>query len=174
MPPTVVWLRMGTMSSPWPPSTIACTLVTETRSSAASTASRAWRARHAGAHGGHIGAADVRVVVGAGQAHVEALDGAAFQQVERLPLRQALDHVEEDDVAEALERCEVRQRAADHSRADERDLLAGHAFPHSVCPGLRASTWSASRRKSRSGSYGRCAISTKPADVNRAASVSTS
>src|SRR5439155_8024694 len=59
----------------------------------------------------------------------EALDGAAFQQVERLPLRQAVDHVEEDDVAEALQRCEVRQRAADHPRADERDFLAWHGVP---------------------------------------------
>src|SRR5438094_178870 len=125
MPPTVVWLRIGTL--------------------------------------------DVLVVVGADQAHVEALDGAAFQQVERLALRQALDHVEEDDVAEALQRAEVRERAADHPRADERDLLAGHVFPHSVCrtppgrPGFRASRYSVCGREARAGSYGRGATSTQAA-----------
>src|SRR5213594_1128760 len=92
-------------------------------------AAHAGLARHAGGDDADVGAADVGVVVGADQAHVEALDGAALQQVERFPLRQALDHVEEDDVAEALERAEVRERAADHPGADERDLLAGHGAP---------------------------------------------
>src|SRR5437899_4751353 len=38
--------------------------------------------------------------------------------------------------------------------------------------GFVASTYNVYARESRAGSYGRCAISTKPADVNRAASVS--
>src|SRR2546428_9871579 len=49
----------------------------------------------------------------------------------------------------------LRQRAADHPRADERDLLAGHGLPHSVCPGFRASTYSVYAGESRAGSYGR-------------------
>src|SRR2546428_637146 len=67
MPPTVVWLRTGTMSSPGPPRTIARTLVT-----------------------------------------------------------QALRSAGQEDVAETLQRAEVRERAADHPRADERDLLPWH------------------------------------------------
>jgi hypothetical protein len=38
----------------------------------------------------------------------------------------AFDDVEEDDVAQLLEADEMRERAADHAGADQRDLLARH------------------------------------------------
>src|SRR5262249_27519538 len=44
----------------------------------------------------------------------------------RLALRHALDDVEQRDIAERLERAQVREGAADHAGADEGDLLACH------------------------------------------------
>ncbi len=193
MPFTVVWLRIGTMSSPWPPSTSACTLVTETSSSQARNVPVAGRVEHAGhaddlplreagdlLHQGHhrverigdhdderlrrmllqrlgdglddlridadeivaahaglashaggddadVGAREVGVVVAALDLDVVSLDGTGGGEIERLALRQALDHVEQRDVAERLERAEVGERAADHASADEGDLVTCHA-----------------------------------------------
>ncbi len=76
-----------------------------------------------------VGAGDVGVAVGAGDAGVEALDRSRLEEVERLPLRQPFDDVEEHDVAEMLQRSEVRERAADVAGPDEGDLLACHAYP---------------------------------------------
>ncbi len=83
-------------------------------------------ARHPGRHDADVGAADVGVVIRTPEVDVVALDRPRLEEIERLPLRQPLDDVEEDDVAEALEGTEVRERAPDHAAADERDLLPGH------------------------------------------------
>ena len=73
-----------------------------------------------------VGAGDVGIVVGALELGVEALDRAALGEVERLALGNALDDVEQDDVAEFAARREMGQGAADHSGTDERDLVASH------------------------------------------------
>ncbi len=48
-----------------------------------------------------------------------------MRQIERLALRDTLDHVEQHDIAEALERGEMGERSADVAGANERDFLAG-------------------------------------------------
>ncbi len=45
-----------------------------------------------------------------------------------LPCGNAFGDVEQDDVAQFLQAGEMRQRAANHARADERDLVASHAI----------------------------------------------
>ena len=68
---------------------------------------------------------------------VEALDGAGLADVEPLAARHALDDVEQDDVAQLLEADEVGERAADHARADQRDLGARHCLMLPCCAALR-------------------------------------
>ena len=69
--------------------------------------------------------ADV-VGVGAAQGRVEAVDRSGLGDVERLALRRALGDVEEDDVAELLERGQVGEGSPDLSCADQRDLRSSH------------------------------------------------
>ena len=60
--------------------------------------------------------------------------GPDCAEVERLALRHAVDDVEQDDVAQFLERDQMRQRSADLPRPDESDLLARHEPPSpSMC-----------------------------------------
>ena len=88
---------------------------------------------HAGRHDHHIGARDVGVSIGALEFGVIAFDRARPAAISSaLALRQAFDDVEQNDVAEFLERDEMGQRAADLSAADERDFPAGHGAILSV------------------------------------------
>ena len=91
-------------------------------------AAHAGLARHARGDDHDISAGDVGIVVRTGDCSVEAFDRAALAEVERLALRNALGHVEENDVAKALQCREVGERAADVAGADEGDLLAGHIW----------------------------------------------
>ena len=93
-------------------------------------------ARHAGGDDNHIGAGDIGIIVRPDDLGVEALDRGALAKIERLALRHAFDHVEQHDIAETLERREVRERAADVAGADQRDLLAGHSSSFSMLPKL--------------------------------------
>ncbi len=52
--------------------------------------------------------------------------GTGLREVERLALRQALDDVEEHDVAQLFEADQMRERAADLAAADERNPAARH------------------------------------------------
>ena len=90
-------------------------------------------ARHAGGDDDHVGAGDVGIIVGAGDLRVEALDRAALADVERLALRNALGDVEQDDVAHFPLRGEVSEGSADHSGADQRDLLPSHEAAFLFC-----------------------------------------
>ncbi len=89
-------------------------------------AAHAGLAGHAGGDDRDVRAFDVVVAVGAGDLAIVAFDRPRLEKIERLALRQAFDHVEQHDVAEPLQRSQVRQRAADHPGADESDLLACH------------------------------------------------
>ena len=89
-------------------------------------AAHAGLARHAGGHDADVGAGDVGIVVGALERGVEAFDRARFGDVERLALGRAFGNVEQDDVAEFLERGEVGERAADLAGADEGNLGSSH------------------------------------------------
>ena len=66
------------------------------------------------------------IVVGARHLGVETVRRAGLRDVERLALRHALGDVEEHDVAEFLDGGEMGERAADLSRADQRNLGSGH------------------------------------------------
>ena len=89
-------------------------------------AAHAGLARHAGGDDDDVGAGDRRIVARAGELGVEALDRAGFGEIERLALRHAVDDVEQDDVAEFLERRQVGQGAADLAGPDQSNLLARH------------------------------------------------
>ena len=89
-------------------------------------AAHARLARHAGGDDHHVRAGNVGIIVGAGELRVEAFDRAALAEVQRLALRNALGDVEQDDVAKLPLGREVSEGSADHSGADQGNLLAGH------------------------------------------------
>ena len=72
------------------------------------------------------GAFDRLVGIGAGEAGVEAVDRRRLDEIERLALGHAFGDVEHDDVAEFLEPDQMRQRAADLTRADQCNLVSRH------------------------------------------------
>src|SRR5208337_3007135 len=80
--------------------------------------------RHAGGDDDDIGAGNGRVVARPAEFGVEALDRAGFGKIERLALRDAVNDVEEDNVAEFLKRRQVRQGPADLPGSDQSNLLA--------------------------------------------------
>src|SRR3546814_2127111 len=89
-------------------------------------AAHAWLAGDAGRGDDHVRAGDVGIFVGSGDLRVKAFDRAALAKVQRLALRDAFDDVEQDDVAQFLDRRQMSERPADVACADERDLLASH------------------------------------------------
>ena len=89
-------------------------------------AAHAGLARHAGGDDHHVGAGDVLVFGRALDGGVEAFDRAGLAEIERLALRHAVDDVEQDHVAQLLDRHQMRQRAANLPRTDQSDLLARH------------------------------------------------
>ncbi len=104
-------------------------------------AAHAGLARHAGGDDDDVGAGDGGIVARAGELGVEALDRTRFGEIERLALRDAVDDVEEDDVAEFLQRRQMRQGAADLAGSDQCNLLARHG----ILPLLRPLMESAAR-----------------------------
>ena len=84
--------------------------------------------RHAGGDDDHVRAGDVGVGTRPRQLRVEALDRPGFGDVERLALRNAVDDVEEDDVAQFLHGGQMRQRPADLARPDQSNLLSRHGL----------------------------------------------
>ncbi len=89
-------------------------------------------AGHARRHDDHVGAGDVRVVVGALVLGVEAVDRSRFGDVEALALGNAFRDVEQHDVAQFLQADEMGERAADLASTDERNLMTGHGLSLSV------------------------------------------
>ena len=89
-------------------------------------AAHAGLARHAGGDDADRGALERLVGIGAGEAGVEAFDRRRLDEIERLALRHAFHDVEQDDVAEFLEPDQMRQRAADLTRADQCNLVSRH------------------------------------------------
>ncbi len=89
-------------------------------------AAHAGLARHAGGDDHDVDALDVGVGIRALELGVEAFDRARLREVERLALGQALDDVEEHDIAKLFQADQSRERAADLAAADERNPAAGH------------------------------------------------
>ena len=91
-------------------------------------------ARHASGYDHNVSASDIGIVVRAGDLCVKPFDRAALRKVERFSLRHTLGNVEQYDVAHFLLRCEVGERAANHARADQRDLFASGLSHRGMCP----------------------------------------
>jgi hypothetical protein len=89
-------------------------------------AAHAGLARHAGGDDHHVRALDVRIVLGAAVLGVEPVNGRGLGDVETFALGDAFGDVEEHHVPQFLQADEVGKRPADHSRANERDLLSSH------------------------------------------------
>ena len=89
-------------------------------------AAHAGLAGHAGGDDDDIGAGDRRIVARARKSRIDALDRGRFRQVQRLALRHSVDDVEENDVAQFLDRRQMRQRAADLTGPNQSYLLARH------------------------------------------------
>ena len=83
-------------------------------------------AGHTGSDDADISARDIGVIRGAFQRGVEAFGRAGFGNVERFALWRALGDVEENDVAEFFQGCEVGKGAPDLTCADQRDFRSGH------------------------------------------------
>ena len=89
-------------------------------------AAHARLARHAGSDNANVCTGNIGIIAGTPETGIEAVDRPGLGDVERFPLRHALDHVEQDDVAELAHRGKVGEGSADHSGADERDCLPSH------------------------------------------------
>ncbi len=89
-------------------------------------AAHAGLARHARGDDHHIGAGDRRVIIGAVEMRMKALLRRRLREVQGFALRYAFGNVEEDDVAQFLERGDMGERAADLAGADQRDLPTWH------------------------------------------------
>src|SRR6185436_12753797 len=66
------------------------------------------------------------VAVGADQRRVESMNRARLREVERFALRDALDHIHEDDVAQLLLHRVLGDRRADVAGTDDGDLRSCH------------------------------------------------
>jgi hypothetical protein len=82
--------------------------------------------RHPRGDDDDVGAGDGRVVARADELGVEALDRPRFGEIERLALRNAVDDIEEHDVAQLLQGGQVSQGAADLAGPDQSNFLARH------------------------------------------------
>src|SRR5262249_43716261 len=89
-------------------------------------AAHAWLARDASGDDAHIGAFNGVIAVGANELGVEIVDRRGFGDIERLTLWDSFHDVEHHDVTELLEANEMRQRAADLARTDQRDFVTRH------------------------------------------------
>src|SRR6478736_4550391 len=67
--------------------------------------------------------------MGAAVLGVEPVNGRGLGDVETFALGDAFGDVEEHHVPQFLQADEVGERPADHSSADERDLLSSHGKP---------------------------------------------
>ena len=109
----------------------------------------------AGGDDADVGAGDVGIVGRALELRVEVVDRAGLGDVERLALGNALGDVEQDDVAKLAHRGEVGQGSADHSGADQRDLLPSHEAAFLCCfrggAEARRPSWRRSRPTSEVG-----------------------
>ena len=83
--------------------------------------------RNAGGDDDDVGALDRLVIGGAEQLRVEAFDRRCLGDIQRLALRHAIDHVEQNDVAQFLHTGQKRQRATDLSSSNKSYLLTRHS-----------------------------------------------
>jgi len=89
----------------------------------------------AGGDDDDIGVFGLLVTVGADDAAVKAFHGTGLGQIQCLPLRDPLDDIDEDDIAQLLGRRPVGRRRSDVAGSDDRDL--GSFSWHLACPSVR-------------------------------------
>ena len=80
--------------------------------------------RHAGGDDHDIGVLDLGIFVSALDLGAIALDRRCLPEIERLALRDAIDHVEQHDFAEIPQARKMRERAADLPSPDQRNTTA--------------------------------------------------
>ncbi len=85
--------------------------------------------RHSRGDNDDVSAGDRRVVARAGELRVEAFDRPRFGEIEGLALRNAVDDVEENDVAQLLGGRQEGQGPADLAGSDQSNFLARHRIP---------------------------------------------
>ena len=147
MPATVEYSTIGTIVSPWPPSTKAVTSSTETPNSSA----RKWRKRAEVEHAGH---ADHHVVRQAGEFAqrpdhgVERVGDADDEGVRGVRLDALADRLHDLQI-DAEQVVAAHARLARHAGGDDADVGAGDVGIVVACP-------SASRHSRRPGRPGRC------------------
>ena len=83
-------------------------------------------ARNTGGHDAHIGARNIRIINGALQIRVKTRDRAAFGDIKRLTLWDAIRDVENHHITQFLGRRQMGQCAADLTGPDQRDLCSCH------------------------------------------------
>ena len=91
-------------------------------------AAHAGLAGNAGGDDDDVGARDRGVIACARQSGVNALDRGRLGEIQRLALRHAVDDIEQDDVAQLLQRRQMGQRPADLAGPDQSNLLARHGL----------------------------------------------
>jgi hypothetical protein len=83
-------------------------------------------ARDARRHNANIGACDIFVFICAEDVAVKTFHGAGVRQIQRFPLRQPINDVEHDHVAEPLQQRQMSHRAADITGSDQCYFLPSH------------------------------------------------
>ena len=89
-------------------------------------AAHARLAGHAGRDDDNIGAFNGRIGFRAFQIGVKMTDRRALQQVKRLALRNTVDNIENDDIAQFLQTGQMCQRTADLTATDQCDFVTSH------------------------------------------------
>jgi hypothetical protein len=69
--------------------------------------------RNAGRHDANVGTGNIVVFVGADHIAIEAFHRSRVREVERFPLRQTVDHIEQHNITQPLEQTEVGHGPAD-------------------------------------------------------------
>ena len=81
---------------------------------------------NAGSHNADIRAGNISVVRCPYDVGVIALDGPGFEHIQSLSLGQAINHVEQNDIAKSFEHTQVGKGTADITCANECDFLPSH------------------------------------------------
>src|SRR5262249_51414480 len=97
-------------------------------------AAHAWLAWHPGGDDHDIRILQLGIFVGALQFRDVAFDWCGLGEVERLALGNAIHHVEQHDLAKLPEPGKMGKRAADLTRADQRNSITRHEHPLSSTP----------------------------------------
>ena len=81
---------------------------------------------HPGCDDDNIGASDRFIVIRPSERRIETIDRTRLCKIQRLALRRPFHDIEEQDIAQLFQRCEMGQGSFDLSGSDQCDLAACH------------------------------------------------